>query len=237
MSHGDRAGVSIADIESGLSDVRRRIELACLRTGRKSSEVTVVGVTKKHPPELISAAYAAGIVDVGENYVQELQAKQQAVELPVRWHFIGHLQRNKVRAIIPFVSMIHAVDSVRLGREIDKQARAIERNVPVLLQVNTSGEESKHGVEPAEAAELAAELAQLKNVELRGLMTLAAWLDDPEATRPMFKKLRQAREQCQQRIGEALPLLSMGMTNDFDVAVEEGATHVRIGTALFGSRG
>ncbi len=225
-----------ADIRERLAAVQRRVEDACSRSGRDATSVTIVGVTKRKPPEVIAAAWSAGIEDIGENYVQELVEKQQAIDVPVRWHYIGHLQRNKVKYIAPFVEMIHAVDSERLGREINRQAVFCGRTIPVLLQVNTSGEPSKYGVEPDAAADLAESLASLEHVELRGLMTLAAYLDDPEATRPMFRMLRTLREEIGRRIDGSLPFLSMGMTNDFEVAIEEGATHVRVGTALFGAR-
>ena len=226
----------MTDIATNLLSIRSRIDAACARSGRDPQTVTVIGVTKKHPPTVIAAAHAAGIVDIGENYVQELLEKQQVVSLPVRWHFIGHLQRNKARQIVPFVHMVHGVDSERLAVEIGRQATAAGRTVPVLLQVNTSGEESKYGVVPADAVALGRSLASVDGVELSGLMTLAAYLDDPEGTRPMFRQLRSLRDELRDATGLGLPHLSMGMTGDFEVAVEEGATFVRIGTALFGER-
>lgn len=179
---------------------------------------------------------SAGIADIGENYVQELVEKHTAIGDAVRWHFIGHLQRNKVRQIARFVHMIHGVDSLRLAREIGEQAREAGRSIPVLLQVNTSGEASKFGVEPRDAITVGSELAGVDGIELRGLMTLAAFLDDPEGTRPMFRMLRVLRDELRTATGLSLVDLSMGMTGDFEVAIEEGATLVRIGTALFGER-
>lgn len=227
-------------LQDNLTAVRARIEAACLRSGRDVADVTLVGVTKMHPPETVAEAWAAGIADVGENYVQELIEKHGAIDAPVRWHFIGHLQRNKVRQIAGFVHMIHGVDSQRLGEEIGRQAVAAGRTIPVLLQVNTSGEASKYGVAPGEAMALGRTLATIEGIELAGMMTLAAFLDDPEGTRPMFRLLRSLREELREELrattGLPLPHLSMGMTGDFDVAIEEGATFVRIGTALFGER-
>jgi pyridoxal phosphate enzyme (YggS family) len=224
------------DIASRLASLRSRIDAACARAGRSPAEVTLVGVTKRHPASVVDEAFAAGIVDVGENYMQELVEKHDVVASPVRWHFIGHLQRNKVRQIARFVHMIHGVDSERLGREIGRQALACGRTIPVLLQVNTSGEISKYGVDPPEAIELGRALATIDGIELVGLMTLAAFLDDAEGTRPMFRMLRSLRDELREATGRQLEHLSMGMTGDFEVAVEEGATFVRIGTALFGER-
>jgi pyridoxal phosphate enzyme (YggS family) len=221
--------------------IRERAAQACLRAGRDPGSVTIIGVTKTKPSSTVRAAAEAGIEEIGENYVQELASKHEELEGElhgrVRWHFIGHLQRNKVRLIAPYVAMIHAVDSERLGVEIGRQASIAGRRIPVLLQVNTSGEESKFGVPPEAASELARKLAVIPGIELQGLMTLAAFLDDPEATRPMFRLLRQTRDRLRQELSLPLPHLSMGMTNDFEVAIEEGATLVRIGTAIFGERG
>lgn len=223
-------------IEENLRAVRGRIGAACERAGRAPGEVTLVGVTKRHPASVVVDAFRAGLVDLGENYVQELVEKQAIVTEPVRWHFIGHLQRNKVRQIADFVHMIHGVDSERLAVEIARQGAAAGRTIPLLLQVNTSGETSKYGVEPAAAIALGRQIAAIEGVELAGMMTLAAFLDDPEGTRPMFRLLRTLRDELRQATGLPLPHLSMGMTGDFEVAIEEGATFVRIGTALFGER-
>jgi pyridoxal phosphate enzyme (YggS family) len=224
----------IADNYNAILD---RVAAACVRAGRSPEEVRVIGVTKTKPAATVREASEAGITDVGENYVQEIVEKHDALGDIVRWHFIGHLQRNKVRAIAPFVSMIHGVESERLGVEIDRQAESLGRRIPVLMQVNTSGEESKFGIDPGEAPSLAAALARLPNIELAGLMTIAAFLDDQEFVRPMFRHLRTLRDSISRDLAIPLPHLSMGMTADFEAAIEEGATLVRIGTALFGSRG
>lgn len=223
-------------LEDRLREIERRVANAAERAGRDPAEITIVGVSKTKPADAIRDAAAAGLHDAGENYVQELVTKHEELGDLVRWHFIGHLQRNKVKYVAPFVHMIHAVDSERLGEEIDRRAGENERRIPVLLQVNTSGEESKFGCDPDAAPELGDRLASLPNVDLVGLMTLAAWLDDPEGTRPMFRLLGRVRDDLRGRLGLPLPHLSMGMTNDFEVAIEEGATLVRIGTAIYGER-
>lgn len=217
-------------------EVLANIGEACVRSGRDRSEVTVIGVTKTKPASTAQAALDAGILNLGENYVQEILAKKDEVSADARWHYIGHLQRNKVKYLVPFVYMIHGVDSERLAREIDKQAAKLGRNLPVLLQVNTSGEESKFGCDPDAAVALAEVIAGCEHLDFQGLMTLAAFLDEPEEVRPMFALLRNIREDLRSRLELPLPHLSMGMTNDYVVAIEEGATLVRIGTALFGAR-
>ncbi len=209
---------------------------ACNRVGRDASGVTIIGVSKTKPALLAQTAVDVGIPNLGENYVQEVVAKKDEVSGPVQWHFIGHLQRNKVKYIAPFIHMIHGVDSERLAKEINKQAQKFDRRIPVLLQVNTSGEESKFGCHPDQALQIAETIAACEHLDFQGLMTLAAFLDDPEAVRPMFALLRNIRSNLRSHLSLPLPHLSMGMTNDFQVAIEEGATLVRIGTALFGDR-
>jgi pyridoxal phosphate enzyme (YggS family) len=216
--------------------IRARADAAALGAGRKPDDVKIIGVTKLKPAAMIRHAATAGITDVGENYVQELAAKHEELGDIVRWHFIGSLQRNKVRSIAPFVALVHSVDSEKLGAEIDRQAAAHGRRIPVLLEVNTSNEPSKAGIAPEHALELARALTSLGNIELRGMMTIAAFLDDAEIVRPMFRLLRELRDHTATTLGIELPHLSMGMTNDFEVAIAEGATMVRIGTAIFGRR-
>ncbi len=225
-----------AGIAARYRQIRERADAACRRAGRAPDEVTILGVTKTKPAATVRAAAGAGITDIGENYVQELLGKQRELGDIVRWHYIGHLQRNKVREIVPFVTMIHGVDSERLGTEIGRQAEKLSRRIPVLIQVNTSGEESKFGIPPEEAGPLARRLAELPGLELSGLMTIPAIFDDPEGVRPMFRLLSELRGRIRRETGLPLPHLSMGMTGDFEVAIEEGATLVRIGTALFGGR-
>ena len=223
-------------LEQRYREVLTRVESACKRSDRDVSTVTVIGVSKKKPASLAQAAVDIGLNELGENYVQELLTKKDQVSQEARWHFIGHLQRNKVKYLAPFVAMIHGVDSERLAKEIDKQGKKCERRIPVLLQVNTSGEESKFGCHPDDADTLAQAIASYEHLDFQGLMTLAAFLDDPEAVRPMFSHLRGIRDELRSRYSLQLPHLSMGMTNDFEVAIEEGATLVRVGTALFGAR-
>ncbi len=214
--------------------ILNRIAEACRRSGRSPDEVTLLGVTKTQPLETVRNGIAAGIEDIGENYVQEMVEKYRRLGESARWHSIGHLQRNKVEAIAPFVHLIHGLDSERLAVEIDRQGRRAGRRIRALIQINTSGEASKSGIPPREAVALARSITRLPSIELQGLMTIPAPADNPEESRSSFRLLRALREE----VGHAIPLphLSMGMTDDFEVAVEEGATIVRIGTALFGPR-
>jgi pyridoxal phosphate enzyme (YggS family) len=214
-----------------LTDVERRIAAACARAGRPRSEVTLVAVTKTVGVELAGLLPALGVSDLGENRPQELWRKAAALPADVRWHLIGHLQRNKVERTLPLVHRIHSADSVRLLDAIAEEARREVRTVPVLLEVNASGEASKSGFAPAEVLPLVARLRALRPVRIDGLMTMAA-LQEPEACRPTFRTLRDLRDRMRQELPEVVHL-SMGMSNDFEVAIEEGATHVRLGSVLF----
>lgn len=220
--------------------VTARVAAACERAGRPAADVTIVAVSKTHPADAIREACAAGAIDFGENYAQELAAK--AAELaagspagaPPRWHFIGRLQRNKARLVAGKVALIHAVDSADLAAEIARRAGGAVQ--PILLAVNLGGEATKGGV-PADAApSVARELAAVAGTSLDGLMTMPPPADDPEAGRPHFLALRALRDRLADQLGRPLPVLSMGMSHDFEVAIACGATHVRIGTAIFGSR-
>jgi PLP dependent protein len=218
------------------NNIRRRIAEACGRCGRKTEEITLVAVTKTFGVDVIKEALSLGMRDFGENYVNEFCQKYAEFSgEDIRWHFIGHLQRNKVKEIIGKTTLIHSVDSVRLAEEISKRAEVIGRNVDVLIEVNTSGEESKFGVQPEETASLATALVKIPNISVSGLMTIGPFLPDPELSRPAFRLLRELRDAIQ-KDGIAIPHLSMGMTNDFEIAIEEGATIIRVGTALFGKR-
>jgi len=227
--------VSIAD---ALQAVRRRIGAATLASGRKADSVTLIAVSKLHPADAVREAYAAGQRDFGENYVQELLQKAEALrDLPeLRWHLIGHLQRNKAKQVAPFVTLVHTVDSVELGRELAKRraAAAPERRLPVLVEVSIAGEEQKHGVAPAELPALCDAIDTLPELELRGLMCVPPFTDDPAGARPHFDALVRLRDE----LGGArrLPELSMGMTHDLEHAIAAGATLVRVGTAIFGER-
>jgi len=199
--------------------------------------VLLLAVSKTQSVEAVREAFEAGAAELGENYVQEMVEKHEVLAtLPVRWHAIGHLQRNKVRQIVPWVTMIHGVDSERLAKEIDRQAVLVGRCVPVLVQVNVSREHTKSGVMPEEALPLVEAITRLPGVEPAGLMAIPAPADHPEASRPAFRALRELRETIASTLSLPLPHLSMGMTDDFEIAIEEGATIVRIGSAIFGER-
>ncbi|MDP9236870.1 MAG: YggS family pyridoxal phosphate-dependent enzyme [Chloroflexota bacterium] len=211
--------------------VRARIDAACARAGRSPGDITLVAVTKTHPSHVIAAAFAAGLRDFGENRVQEAAPKVADLRergLAPAWHLIGHLQRNKAAAAIDLFDILHSVDSIRLAETISAHA---SRPVRVLLEVNVTGELSKFGISPEETPGLAEHIGGMPNIALTGLMTVAPPVDDPEDARPVFRTVRQLRD----AIG--LRELSMGMTGDFEVAVEEGSTLVRVGRALFGARG
>lgn len=216
--------------------IEERIQHACVRSGRTREEVTLVVVTKTQDAERINEALAAGLPDIGENRVQEYLAKHDALQ-PHRFHMIGHLQRNKVRQIINDVFLIHSVDSIPLAEEIERLAAISGREVDVLLEVNSSGEESKFGVAPEDVPVLAEALLRLSHVRLRGLMTVAAFVEDAATLRPAFRRLRELRDELAARHPDAgIRELSMGMTNDFEIAIEEGATLIRLGSAIFGPR-
>lgn len=216
--------------------VAAQVAAAAERAGRDPREVTIVAVSKTHPIEAVREAVAAGAEVCGENYVQELLAKQQQLPgPPPRWHFIGRLQRNKARQLAGKVELVHAVDSIELARELGKRVPAGQTQ-PFLLAVNLGGEASKSGTSDVGALALAGELAAIPGLAWRGLMTMPPPADDPEEVRPVFRALAGLRARLQDALGRPLPLLSMGMSGDFEVAIAEGATHVRIGTAIFGSR-
>ena len=219
-----------------LAEARERIRAHQARGGW-SHPVRIVAVTKSHGPEAVRAALAAGLQDIGENRVQEALGKQEELGgLPVRWHLIGSLQRNKVRQVVGRFALIHSVDRASLAEELDRRIAAAGGSPqPVLVEVNCSGEPAKGGVEPEALPGLLATIAGVPTLELRGLMTLAALSDAEKVQRAAFGRLRGLRETLQ-RAGYALPELSMGMSGDFPVAVEEGATLVRLGTLLFGER-
>jgi len=214
-----------------IAAVRGRIAEACRRAERDPGTVTLVAVTKTATPEVAAIAAELGIADMGENRPQELWKK--AAVIPVRWHLIGHLQRNKIDRTVPLVSLIHSVDSERVLEALDAFGRKRGTPVPLLLEVNCSREEAKGGFAPEDLPALGDKLLSLAGVSVRGLMTLAAYSDDPTAARPTFAELRQLRDDLRIRTGLPLPELSMGMSGDFEVAIELGATFVRIGTTLF----
>jgi hypothetical protein len=214
--------------------LEERLQAACRRAGRARSDVTLVAVTKAVSAEVAAVLPELGILDLGENRPQELWRKAAALPPTVRWHLIGHLQRNKIERTLPLVHLIHSVDSLRLLLALEVEAGRRGQPVPVLLEVNASGEASKGGFAPAEVPGLVPRISELQHVQVRGLMTMAALEDDPERCRPTFAALRELRERLAVELGppHRLEQLSMGMSNDFEVAIEEGATLVRIGTAL-----
>ncbi len=224
-------------IAANAERLRERITRAAERAGRKADEVTLVAVSKTFPPEAVRAAYQAGLKHFGENRVQEFEAKQpKLADLDAVWHFIGHLQGNKARRATELFGRVDSLDSVPLAERLDSAAAAQGRRLPVLIEVRLGGEATKSGIGEATLEELAREVQALAHLELRGLMCVPPYADDPERARPYFRTLRELRDALRGTIGRPLPTLSMGMSHDFEVAVEEGATEVRIGTGLFGAR-
>ncbi|ACD94188.1 YggS family pyridoxal phosphate-dependent enzyme [Trichlorobacter lovleyi] len=226
-------------VTGNLAAVQARIQRACTISGRAPSTVRLVAVSKLHPAALVAEAAAAGQTVFGENYVQELVDKAAQLARPVEWHMIGHLQSNKVKYLPGIVSMIHTVDRLSLAQEIDRQWRDKQSAAcDILVQVNVSGEATKSGTTATEAVELVRHIAKLPNVRVRGLMTMPPFFDDPEAARPYFRELRLLADRISSEQIPAVEMteLSMGMSGDFEVAIEEGATLVRVGTAIFGGR-
>jgi len=218
-----------------LVDVRTAIADAARRTGRDAARVRIVAVTKTFPPSVAATAIAAGLTDIGENYVQEAKAKRTQVGHGT-WHLIGGLQRNKVRAAVVVFDRVHTVDSPDLASALSTAAASAGRRLPVLVQVNVAQEATKRGADPSVAGTLCEAVLRLPALALDGLMTIGPVAPDPEAMRPCFRALRELRDDLAARLGVELPQLSMGMSDDFTVAVEEGATLVRLGRALFGAR-
>ena len=223
-------------LAENLTAIRQRIAAACDRAGRDPDAVTLLAVSKGMPPEVVRAAVDAGLTLFGENKVQEAKAKIPLCPDRLRWHMIGHLQSNKCRDAVQLFELIHSVDSVPLAQEIQKCADRQPRTMPVLLEVNLAGDSARFGFRPDAVLPALQQINSLLRVEVHGLMTLGPWTADAEKVRPIFRQLRELKARCEQALGAPLPHLSMGMSGDFDVAVEEGATIVRLGTALFGPR-
>lgn len=224
------------DIAANIALLRDRIAAACARAGRDPASVTLMAVSKHQPPEAVCAALDAGLTCFGESRVQEARAKIPLCPSRARWQMIGHLQSNKCRDAVALFSMVQSVDSLALAQELNKQCEKAAKTMPILLEVNVAGEASKFGYAPARLLAEFGELSRLPRLEVHGLMTIAPYTPTPERVRPVFRRLRELREECGQLLGAPLPQLSMGMSGDFEVAIEEGATLVRIGTALFGPR-
>jgi len=225
-------------ISNNLQDIRRRIEQAALKAGRNPQDVTLVAVTKTIPVARIEEALQCGITHIGENRVQEAQSKYPVIGSRACWHLIGHLQTNKVKHALPLFQLIHSVDRLNLAEELSRQAVQRGLTARILVQVNVAGEDTKYGLDPAQTVEFVEHISRLPGLKVEGLMTIAPFVDDPEEVRPVFRTLRQQAEVIGQRqiSGVDMDTLSMGMTGDYAVAVEEGATLVRVGAGIFGSR-
>jgi PLP dependent protein len=222
-------------VSENLASVRRSIEAAARRARREPDEVTLVAVTKTWPGDVVLEAISAGATDLGENRAQEFREKVSLIGDKARWHFIGHLQTNKVRLVVGSCELIHSVDRLSLAESIARRAASAESEQDVLIEVNVAGDPNKHGVEPARAVGLALEVQALEGVLVRGLMTMPPYAEDPELSRPHFKDLAALSAQLVAELPGA-GALSMGMSHDFEVAIEEGATIVRVGSAIFGPR-
>jgi pyridoxal phosphate enzyme (YggS family) len=224
-------------IAANLERVRERIARAAERAGRRAEEITIVAVSKTFPAEAIRTAYEAGLRHFGENRVQEWELKQpKLADLDATWHLIGHLQSNKARRAAKLFDRVDSVDSVELAQKLDSFAAEEAKRLTVLIEVHLGGEETKSGVAEKDLPALTECIAGLSHLELRGLMAIPPFLDEPERVRPYFRKLRELCAGASRRLGRSLPVISMGMSHDFEAAIEEGATEIRVGTALFGGR-
>lgn len=228
----------MSGIAARLHAIRERVAAAARRVGRDPAAIRIIAASKTKGPDVVAEALAAGVTDLGENYVQEAIGKIAAAPAGARWHCIGHLQRNKAKRAVELFDMVHTVDAAELGRALDRHAAALGKVLPVLLEVNIGGEASKRGVAPAAVGGLLAELGSCAHLRIDGLMTMPPPGPDAEAARPYFRRLRDLAEQLRPTAPANAPLgeLSMGMSEDFEVAIEEGATMVRIGRALLGER-
>jgi len=224
------------DLAANLNAIQMRIEAACARAKRDPAAVTLLPVSKSQPPQAVRELANLGLNLFGENKVQEARAKIPLCPGHLRWHMVGHLQTNKCRDAVHFFEMIQSVDSLELAEEINKRAGQAAKTMPILVEVNIAGEASKFGFPPDRFLKELEQINALKRIELQGLMTIAPWTTEPEKVRTIFRQLRELKERSEQILGAPLPHLSMGMSGDFGVAIEEGATIVRIGTGLFGPR-
>jgi PLP dependent protein len=224
------------DISASLKNVQQRVAAACARAGRDPASVTLLTVSKGHPAEMVRAAADLGLSLFGENRVQEAKIKISQCPSRLQWHLIGHLQSNKCRDAVHFFTMIQSVDSLPLAQEINKWAEKSAKTMPVLLEINVAGESSKFGYAPANVLSELKEINALPKIEVHGLMTVAPWTQEAEKVRPVFRQLAELKKECENILGAPLPHLSMGMSGDFEVAVEEGATMIRLGSAVLGPR-
>ncbi|EOS24292.1 YggS family pyridoxal phosphate enzyme [Lachnospiraceae bacterium 3-1] len=225
-------------VKENLIQVQNNIKAACEKVGRNQEEVTLIAVSKTKPIPLLEEAYNAGSRNFGENKVQEIMDKYPVLPTDIKWHMIGHLQRNKVKYIIDKVTLIHSVDSLRLAEEISNQASKKQVEVDILVEINIAQEESKFGISRIEAFQLIEEIAKLPNIHIKGLMTIAPFVENPEDNRKYFRQIKELSVDIMQKNIDnvSMSVLSMGMTGDYMVAVEEGATMVRVGTGIFGER-
>ena len=225
-------------IRDHLNEVRENIRKACEKAGRSPQEVTLIAVSKTKPLFMLEEAYEAGARDFGENKVQEILEKHPKMPEDARFHMIGHLQRNKVKQVLPHAVLIHSVDSYRLAEQISQEAGKLGITAKILLEVNVAKEESKFGMMPEDVEEMAGQIAALPHLQIEGLMTIAPFVDDPEKNRPVFRKLYQLSVDIKKKNIDNVNMgvLSMGMTGDYQVAVEEGSTMIRVGTGIFGAR-
>lgn len=225
-------------VAENLQSVEEKISAACQRAGRRREDVTLVAVSKTKPESMVAEAYGAGQRDFGENKVQELIRKRDSLPEDIRWHLIGHLQTNKVRAVVDKACLIHSVDSLHLAETISKEAGKKGCTAPILVEVNVAGEDTKFGTTPEDTIRLVEDIAALPNLKIEGLMTIAPFVDDPEENRPIFSKLKQLSVDIAAKNvnNVSMCVLSMGMTNDYEVAIEEGSTMIRVGTGIFGKR-
>ncbi len=229
---------SMVDVQGNLKDVQANICAACNRAGRNPQEVTLIAVSKTKPLSMLEAAYEANIREFGENKVQELTWKYDELPQDIHWHLIGHLQRNKVKYIVDKAHLIHSVDSLRLAEEISREAVKKQVTAKVLIQVNVAKEDTKFGINVEETENLIRQIALLPGIHVCGLMTIAPFVDNPEDNRVHFRKLKKLSVDIREKNIDNIDMsvLSMGMTGDYEVAIEEGATHVRVGTGIFGER-
>lgn len=225
-------------LEENLKLVEENICAACQKAGRLREEVTLIAVSKTKPVEMLSEIYDCGIRDFGENKVQEICEKKEVLPSDINWHMIGHLQRNKVKYIVSDVALIHSVDSYRLAEEINIQGKKHNRIVPILVEINIANEETKFGISKEDAMQLVEDISQLDNVQIKGLMTIAPYVENPEDNRAYFRKIKELSVDIKEKNLDnvSMDILSMGMTGDYMVAIEEGATMVRVGTGIFGAR-
>jgi pyridoxal phosphate enzyme (YggS family) len=230
----------MADIKENLDLVREKIDAAADKVGRKGDEIKLVAVTKTRGIDEIKEVVDSGVIDLGENRVQELMDKYDNIDEDINWQMIGHLQRNKVKYLMrrERCTLIHSLDSFRLAKEINKRAGKNDRVMDVLVQINVAGDENKFGIKPEKTIEYLENVSKLEQIQVKGLMTMVPYVDDPEEVRPYFKKLKELFEEVKEREIANIQMeeLSMGITNDYEVAIEEGATIVRIGSAIFGPR-